>query len=130
MFELPPVPGTTRYVYMAKTFVVKLPRYSFWWNKFPRPRILLNNMAINRVEAKLMREHKGKPGIPELIWSDWFGFINVVKRYKPIPSLDEYVRLYNDLVDKTELDPELWEWDNPMHNFGLTEDGKIVKIDL
>lgn len=130
MLERPTVFGTTRLVYLAKTWVVKFPRASLWDDEHCNWQQLLNNMAINRYEAKEMRKHKGKPGIPELIFADPFGFMVVMKRYKPVPSIPEFVRLYNGLLDKTDLDPDFWEWDNSMHNFGLTEDGELVKIDL
>ncbi|QDH47204.1 hypothetical protein PQC07_gp083 [Aeromonas phage D3] len=126
----PEVIGTTRHVRLFKHFVVKFPRMTTWYEKGFNLRVFLNNLYLNRRERRLAKKYKGAEGIPHIYFADPFGFVVVMKRYNTNLKTEQFCALYNSLLDRTEIDPEFWEDDSTVPNFGLTEDGKLVKIDL
>ena len=130
LFETPINPGTSRHVFMFKHFVIKVSRISAWFENRPSFARFRLNLYLTRHERKNIIRNKGVAGIPKIYFSDPFGFIIVMKRYRDFESSEQYERLYNELLNNSELPKSFWENDACMPNFGLDENNQIVKIDL
>lgn len=122
--------GTTRHVFMFPKFVIKFPRFSLWDEWIPSIDILLDNMYANRWESECIRKNEGKVGIPKLYFADRFGFIIIMKRYNRLENKEEYLDLFNKLLEESDLDFEFWDNDAHINQFCKTDEGKLVKIDL
>lgn len=130
LFETPRNPGTNRYIFIFKHFVIKLPRISPWYKFQPSVDKFKLSLYLNRYERTCVLKNKGVRGIPKIYFSDPFGLIIVMKRYKDFESSEQYERLYNELLNNSSLPKTFWEDDACMPNFGLDENNQIVKIDL
>lgn len=130
MARRPENPGTTRHVWIFEKVVMKFPRLSKWWKWAPSLSVLLENLYLSRYEVEHARKYKGKKGIPEILFADPFGFIIVMKRYLPLDSHEEFLMLKDRLLWETDLPLDFWDSDATIFNFGKTEQGELVKIDL
>lgn len=130
LFTFPIDPGTTRNILIFKHFVIKLPRTCSWDLWKPNLSDFKASLAVNRLERKNIKQNPDVPGIPKLYFSDPFGFIIIMKRYRKFDSVAQYIKLYDELIKTSRLEKEFWENDACISNFGLDENNQIVKIDL
>ena len=130
LFTRPKNPGCSRHVFIFKHFVIKIPRLSAWYEFLPSFDRFKLNLYLNRCERTCVVKNKGVSGIPKIYFSDPFGFIIVMKRYRKFESAEQYEKLYNELLGSSKLPASFWESDACMPNFGLDENNQIVKIDL
>lgn len=114
------VSGTNRTVFLIGNYAIKIPKVTGGYENF-----------IDGIRANLIERTFGTCGFSELAkiyYANRFGIIQIMERTQPCSS-----RLYRqnliELVNKTRLAPSFILYDEKPANFGITRNGKFVKID-
>ena len=111
--------GGTRIVLLVGRFAIKFPIVQFGMRAF------LLGMASNLQEAKMSNFTEG---LPKTYYCNVFGLALIARRCRPVKHHGLFFVALEELIAKSELPREFWEWDGFPKNFGYL-DGKLVKLD-
>jgi hypothetical protein len=114
--------GCTRYVFILRNVVVKIPKPSYNWQNF------LKGIIANIHESETWRFNSGKyeKGNSHLLcpvlWCSWGGWVLVMRK------VDELITEEN--INKFDCTEHIkhFEGDDTISNYGILK-GKLVKID-